>query len=148
MITSAGYMYTCVVNYSWRAQAIDIRCVRLDILGASVIAGYVNSGMECILSVCAYTRFSAAMQHSKLCQVQVGTKLTATITCNFKLYITIIAQWHILIQSLLYSKGISRLQHAGSSDTYVGIKNISAIQIKDTIIALRRYIGTTKGRVQ
>lgn len=52
------------------------------------------------------------------------------------------------MQSLLYSKGIPRLQHAGSSDTYVGIKDISATQIKDTIIALRRYIGTTKGRVQ
>lgn len=52
------------------------------------------------------------------------------------------------MQSLIYSKGITSLQHAGSSDTYVGIKDISAIQIKDTIIALRRYIGTTKGRVQ
>lgn len=51
MITSAGYMYTCVVNYSWRAQAIDIRCVRLDILGASVNDIYINSGVEDIIGM-------------------------------------------------------------------------------------------------
>lgn len=102
-------MYTCVVNYNWRAQSINIRCVRLDILGASIIAGYVNSGMKCILSICVYARVSAAMQQSKLCQVQVGPKLTATITCNFKLYIAIIAQWHIRIKSFQYSKGITSL---------------------------------------